>query len=79
MQQPADRLDPIPVFVAERRVTPDRRTVWRGGRRDSDWINRPPNTLARVEHMHLSALLGRLKRTQSNLWSGRWMALRYFS
>jgi hypothetical protein len=30
------------LFV-ERRRTPDRRTTWRGGRRDSDWINRPPD------------------------------------
>ena len=30
-------------LLVERRRTPDRRTVWRGGRRDSDWINRPPD------------------------------------
>jgi hypothetical protein len=36
---------PAPPPVVERRRTPDRRAVWRGGRRDSDWINRPPSAL----------------------------------
>jgi hypothetical protein len=27
--------------VIERRTVPDRRTEWRGGRRDEDWTNRP--------------------------------------
>ena len=46
----ADAVDvpPPPVFV-ERRRTPDRRKEWRGGRRDSDWINRPPAALAEFE------------------------------
>jgi hypothetical protein len=35
-------------FVVDRRRTPDRRTVWRGGRRDSDWISRPPGAWARI-------------------------------
>ena len=41
-------LSDVPPFVlADRRRTPDRRTVWRGGRRDSDWtINRPQGVLA---------------------------------
>jgi len=30
-------------LVADRRRTPDRRDEWRGGRRDSDWTNRPPH------------------------------------
>jgi len=30
-----------PVVLFERRHTPDRRTIWRGGRRNTDWINRP--------------------------------------
>lgn len=29
--------------LADRRKNPDRRQVWRGGRRDSDWLNRPPD------------------------------------
>jgi hypothetical protein len=32
---------PAPFPVVDRRRTPDRRKVWRGGRRDSDWVNRP--------------------------------------
>ena len=32
-----------PPFVLDRRRTPDRRSTWRGGRRDSDWLNRPPH------------------------------------
>jgi hypothetical protein len=39
---------PAPV-VLDRRRTPDRRAVWRGGRRDSDWINRPPDALTKLE------------------------------
>jgi len=30
-----------PVILVERRRNPDRRTGWRGGRRNTDWINRP--------------------------------------
>jgi hypothetical protein len=40
--------DDIPVVAIERRRRPDRRRAWRGGRRDSDWLNRPPGVLARV-------------------------------
>ena len=39
---------PLPPAM-ERRCTPDRRVQWRGGRRDSDWTNRPPDALARLE------------------------------
>jgi hypothetical protein len=46
--------------AADRRRTPDRRTAWRGGRRDSDWINRPPGALARLEG---SRKVGVLRRT----------------
>ena len=35
-----DDLPLLPVHV-ERRLNPDRRTIWRGGRRDSDWTERP--------------------------------------
>ena len=41
-------MDDIPVFGLERRKRPDRREVWRGGRRDSDWLNRPPGALDRI-------------------------------
>jgi hypothetical protein len=36
-------------LVAERRDTSDRRTEWRGGRRDADWLYRPPDALKRLE------------------------------
>ena len=37
----------VPPLV-DRRCQPDRRATWRGGRRDSDWICRPPGALARL-------------------------------
>jgi hypothetical protein len=41
-----DRLLPqLTGLAADRRVLPDRREKWRGGRRDSDWIERPPGAL----------------------------------
>jgi hypothetical protein len=36
--------------VIERRLGPaDRRRIWRGGRRDIDWVNRPRHALANLE------------------------------
>lgn len=35
--------------LCERRRFPDRRTVWRGGRRDTDWIDRPSGAWGRFE------------------------------
>ena len=35
--------------LVDRRCTPDRRAVWRGGRRDSDWVNRPLSGLANLK------------------------------
>jgi hypothetical protein len=35
----------VPPLFADRRRQPDRRTTWRGGRRDSDWLQRPPGAL----------------------------------
>jgi hypothetical protein len=32
----------------DRRRTPDRRDTWRGGRRNDDWLNRPPDAWVRV-------------------------------
>jgi hypothetical protein len=40
--------DPPVVVVMERRTNPDRRTLWRGGRRDKDWKDRPDGAWARV-------------------------------
>lgn len=44
-------LNDIPALppVMDRRKTPDRRKVWRGGRRASDWENRPVGALDRLE------------------------------
>ena len=39
---------PVPVLY-DRRKSPDRRREWRGGRRDSDWTNRPPVSLTKLE------------------------------
>jgi hypothetical protein len=45
----SDDLPLLPVLV-DRRRAPDRRTIWRGGRRDSDWTtNRPLGALSRLE------------------------------
>ena len=38
-----------PFVLFERRSRPDRRSQWRGGRRDSDWLNRPLGALSRLE------------------------------
>lgn len=38
---------PVAPPLVDRRQQPDRRATWRGGRRDSDWISRPPGALAR--------------------------------
>jgi hypothetical protein len=40
-----------PVVLYDRRKSPDRRASWRGGRRDSDWIDRPPGALRRFEQL----------------------------
>jgi hypothetical protein len=40
---------PPPAPVYDRRRTPDRRRFWRGGRRDSDWLDRPIGGLDRFE------------------------------
>jgi len=49
MHRIADLLDVVPGVLVDRRLSPDRRTTWRGGRRDSDWVNRPPGSLARMQ------------------------------
>jgi hypothetical protein len=40
---------PLLPLIVDRRCNPDRRTVWRGGRRDSDWTNRPPGAWERLD------------------------------
>jgi len=39
---------PIAPLLVDRRRNPDRRTIWRGGRRDADWTNRPPGAWERL-------------------------------
>lgn len=41
----------------ERRRNPDRRTVWRGGRRDSDWLKRRPDG-----HLNASGVMAQPSR-----------------
>ncbi len=46
----ADASDiPAQPFLVDRRRVPDRRAAWRGGRRDSDWVNRPPDAWEQLE------------------------------
>lgn len=40
--------EPPVVVLMERRHTPDRRALWRGGRRDRDWKDRPDGAWSRV-------------------------------
>lgn len=51
MRHITDRSDDVPAtpFVMERRRTPDRRAEWRGGRRDADWLHRPPGAWLRLD------------------------------
>jgi len=60
---------PPPVPLLDRRRTPDRRTEWRGGRRDSDWTNRPPDALAKLQARQRRARsLGRTILSVLHLW-----------
>jgi hypothetical protein len=42
-------VDIVPGVVVDRRCSSDRRTTWRGGRRDTDWVKRPLGGWARIE------------------------------
>jgi hypothetical protein len=53
-------LDDVPVIFQERRKgVATRRRVWRGGRRDSDWIDRPPDSW---------------RHLQRRRFTGRWLS-----
>jgi len=39
---------PLAPILMDRRRHPDRRAIWRGGRRDSDWFQRPPGAWTRM-------------------------------
>ena len=54
--------DPPPVVIQERRHAPDRRTGWRGGRRDHDWLTRPLHGWSRHTVGSRFRLLRRLRR-----------------
>lgn len=58
---------PAPPLL-DRRRTPDRRKVWRGGRRDSDWVNRPPDALARFQREQTLRTLWRKALSTLHLW-----------
>ena len=40
---------PPPTCLMDRRVNLDRREIWRGGRRDTDWTNRPRDGWERLD------------------------------
>ena len=63
----SDDVPPAPVY--DRRRTPERRRVWRGGRRDSDWVNRPPNGLERLERRQAAQTGWRRVLSTLHLWS----------
>jgi hypothetical protein len=49
MQEVIDPTDVPAVIVVERRHVPDPRNVWRGGRRNTDWMNRPIGAWRQLE------------------------------
>ena len=59
---------PPPMPAVERRRTPDRRTVWRGGRRDTDWINRPADAWTTFESRRRKPGLLRRAASVLHLW-----------
>jgi hypothetical protein len=61
-------VDVPPLPMVERRRSPDRRAVWRGGRRDSDWVNRPPDAWARLESRQRKPGLLRRAASVLHLW-----------
>jgi hypothetical protein len=50
MQQFIDTADVPAVVLVERRHRPNRRSWWRGGRRNTDWTNRPVDAWRDMEH-----------------------------
>ena len=48
-------IEDLPPLYVERRRCRDRRTEWRGGRRDADWTGRPPGALTRIEANRFAA------------------------
>ena len=59
---------PPPVPQLDRRSQPDRRREWRGGRRDSDWQNRPLGALDRLDDAKMKVKLLRRALSALHLW-----------
>lgn len=59
---------PPPLPELDRRRVPDRRRVWRGGRRDSDWQNRPLGALERLDEAKAKVRLLRKALSALHLW-----------
>jgi hypothetical protein len=59
---------PLGPPAIDRRRTPDRRTEWQGGRRDSDWTNRPPEALANLERAQRIGALRRMVSSVLHIW-----------
>ena len=70
MPTPEDRLFHAiwgqPVVMYDRRASPSRRASWRGGRRDSDWTNRPPGAMEKLERRYRR--MSRLRNVLMSLW-----------
>jgi hypothetical protein len=49
MQEFSGATGSSPVVAVERRRIQDRRGIWRGGRRNTDWMSRPVGGWARLE------------------------------
>ena len=65
---PAPDYEALPLVAVDRRRCPDRRMAWRGGRRDADWINRPPGVLARAERSQRRRVAWQQWRALRSLW-----------
>jgi hypothetical protein len=59
---------PPPAHGMDRRRVPDRRKAWRGGRRDSDWQNRPLGALDRLDEAKAKVKLLRRALAALHIW-----------
>jgi hypothetical protein len=59
---------PAPAPTLDRRQVPDRRKARRGGRRDSDWKNRPLGALDRLDEAKVKVKLLRRALSALHLW-----------
>lgn len=64
MLHPPSFNDLPPVVEIERRRRRDRRSIWRGGRRNTDWFNRPIGAWRNLERLAaVREWIGRLPLT----------------